>query len=230
MAAYSTTRALYAAYNGPLYQVKRASDGTTTNIGLLSAGGDANAAAQDSFCAGTTCTITKIYDQSPNHSDLPIPGRPAGPARADIGANAMALPVMAAATRRTGSGAPGTGYRDDNINVPTGSQPEGVYMVAIGTHVNNECCFDFGNGETITPRHRQRPHERDRLGQRLLVRRVHRARAVGGGRPGKRHVQRQYRPNNASNHGNNNPFVTAWEKNNGTSNFTLKDGNAHAAA
>ncbi len=24
----------------------------------------ANAAAQNSFCAGTTCTITQIYDQS----------------------------------------------------------------------------------------------------------------------------------------------------------------------
>ena len=63
VAAHSTTRALYAAYNGPLYQVKRASDGTTTNIGTLAAGGYANAAAQDSFCAGTACTITKIYDQ-----------------------------------------------------------------------------------------------------------------------------------------------------------------------
>jgi non-reducing end alpha-L-arabinofuranosidase len=27
VAAHSTTRALYASYNGPLYQVKRASDG-----------------------------------------------------------------------------------------------------------------------------------------------------------------------------------------------------------
>jgi hypothetical protein len=33
-------------------------------------------------------------------------------------------------------------------------------------------------------------------------------------------------PNNANNPGVNFPFVSAWEKNNGTSNFTLKDGNA----
>jgi non-reducing end alpha-L-arabinofuranosidase len=72
VAAYSTTRALYASYNGPLYQIQRSSDGTSMNIGLLSAGGDVNAAPQVSFCSGTTCTITKIYDQSPNHSDLPI--------------------------------------------------------------------------------------------------------------------------------------------------------------
>ena len=70
--AHSTTRALYAAYPGPLYQVQRASDRAYADIGLLSAGGYANAAAQDSFCAGTSCTITKIYDQTTNHNDLPI--------------------------------------------------------------------------------------------------------------------------------------------------------------
>src|SRR5512138_2144398 len=57
VAAHSTTRALYGAYNGPLYQVRRASDNTTRDIGVLAAGGVANAAAQDSFCSGTTCLI-----------------------------------------------------------------------------------------------------------------------------------------------------------------------------
>src|SRR3954468_4937025 len=55
VAAHSTTRALFNAYNGPLYQVTRSSDNATRDIGLLSAGGFANAATQDSFCAGTTC-------------------------------------------------------------------------------------------------------------------------------------------------------------------------------
>ncbi|WP_211370952.1 arabinofuranosidase catalytic domain-containing protein, partial [Nonomuraea turkmeniaca] len=49
VAAHSTTRALYGAYNGPLYQVRRSSDNTTRDIGVLSAGGVANAATQDSF-------------------------------------------------------------------------------------------------------------------------------------------------------------------------------------
>ena len=31
-AAHSTTRALYAAYDGPLYQVRRSSDNSTTSI------------------------------------------------------------------------------------------------------------------------------------------------------------------------------------------------------
>ena len=63
VAAYSTVRALYGAYNGNLYQVRR-SDGQTQNIGVLAAGGYANAAAQDTFCSGKTCTISIIYDQS----------------------------------------------------------------------------------------------------------------------------------------------------------------------
>src|ERR1700730_5920576 len=49
VAAHSTTRALFGAYSGNLYQVKRASDGATTNIGTLTAGGYANAATQDAF-------------------------------------------------------------------------------------------------------------------------------------------------------------------------------------
>ncbi len=62
VAAHSTTRALYAAYSGNLYQVRRSSDNTTLNIGTVSAGGVANSAAQDSSCSGTTCVITEIYD------------------------------------------------------------------------------------------------------------------------------------------------------------------------
>ena len=58
VAAYSTVRALYHGYHGPLYQVTRASDGTKIDILTLPPGGYANAAAQTSFCAGTTCTIT----------------------------------------------------------------------------------------------------------------------------------------------------------------------------
>jgi hypothetical protein len=81
VAAHSTTRALFQAYNGPLYQVRRASDNATANIGLLAAGGFANAAAQDFFCANTTCVISIIFDQTSRHNDLTIAGAgTAGPA------------------------------------------------------------------------------------------------------------------------------------------------------
>lgn len=76
VAAHSTTRALYNAFTGALYQVSRGSDGATTDIKPLSAGGVANAAAQDTFCSGTTCLITIIYDQSGkgNHLTQAPPG------------------------------------------------------------------------------------------------------------------------------------------------------------
>src|ERR1700758_3313627 len=82
VAAHSTTRALYGSYSGSLYQVRRSSDHATTNIGVVAAGGVANAAAQDSFCAGTSCVITIIYDQSGRNNNLtqaPAGGAAPGP-------------------------------------------------------------------------------------------------------------------------------------------------------
>ena len=71
VAAHSTVRSLYAKYTGALYEVKRTSDNATRNIGLLS-DGYADAVTQDTFCANTTCVITRIYDQSPHHNDLAV--------------------------------------------------------------------------------------------------------------------------------------------------------------
>src|ERR1700685_1671696 len=71
-AAYSTTRALFKSYDGPLYQVQRASDSATLNVGLESTGGVVNVAPENSFCAGTTCTITELYDQTANGNNMPI--------------------------------------------------------------------------------------------------------------------------------------------------------------
>ncbi|MDP9829249.1 alpha-L-arabinofuranosidase B [Kineosporia succinea] len=154
VAAHSTTRALYGAFNSALYQVKRASDGATTDIRPLAAGGVANAAAQDSFCASTTCLITKIYDQSGrgNHLTQAPPGGFSGP---DVNgydnlAGADAAPVTVGGSRAYGVFvSPGTGYRNNSTNgIATGDQPEGMYAVIDGTHYNAGCCFDYGNAET----------------------------------------------------------------------------------
>jgi non-reducing end alpha-L-arabinofuranosidase len=154
VAAISTTRALYGAYTGPLYEVTRQSDKAHADIGLLP-DGYANAAAQDAFCANTTCTITKIYDQSANHNDL-TPAPPGGAARGpgpdgyDVPAVADALPAMVGGHKVYGIAiSPGMGYRN---NSPKGTavrgEPEGVYMVTSALHLNEKCCFDFGNAET----------------------------------------------------------------------------------
>ena len=150
VAAHSTTRALYAAYSGNLYQVRRSSDNTTLNIGTVSAGGVANAAAQDSFCASTTCVITEIYDQSGNGNNLtdaPGGGAAGGP---DALANATSAPTTVDGSKVYGVYiAAGDGYRDDSTrNIATGDAAEGEYAVLDGTHYNAGCCFDYGNAET----------------------------------------------------------------------------------
>jgi hypothetical protein len=162
-AAYSMDRALYSSYDGPLYQVKRVSDGATLNVGLLAEGGDVDAAEQDSFCADTACTITEIYDQSSKGNNLTIEGA-GGNGAADSGAVATALPITIGGHEAYGLDiTPGTGYRDDstkgipgdddgvtdgNGNKDVSAGPSGTYMVASGTNVNSGCCFDFGNAET----------------------------------------------------------------------------------
>ncbi|KAA8565661.1 hypothetical protein MFRU_006g02440 [Monilinia fructicola] len=154
IAAHSTTRALYSAFSGSLYQVKRGSDGTTTNIAPLSAGGVANAAAQDTFCANTTCLITIIYDQSGrgNHLTQAPPGGFNGP---DVNgydnlASAIGAPVTLNGQKAYGVFiSPGTGYRNNAVSgIATGDEPEGMYAVIDGTHYNGGCCFDYGNAET----------------------------------------------------------------------------------
>jgi hypothetical protein len=72
VAAHRTVRALYAEYDGPLYQIKRKSDNQTKDIPLRSKGGYVNAAVADSFLKGTTGTISIIYDQSDKKNDMPV--------------------------------------------------------------------------------------------------------------------------------------------------------------
>ena len=154
VAAFSTTRALYRAYTGPLYQVTRQSDKAQTDIGLLREG-YANAEAQDKFCANTSCTITKLYDQSPNHNAL-TPAPPGGAAHGP-GPNGYDLPAVADALPATVGGlkvygiaiSAGMGYRNDTPKgTAVNGQPEGVYMVTSALNLNDKCCFDFGNAET----------------------------------------------------------------------------------
>ena len=154
VAAISTTRALYSAYKGPLYQVTRGSDKATREIGLLP-DGYADAATVDAFCGSSgACTITRLYDQSPNHNDL-TPAPPGGAARGpgangyDVAAPARALPATLNGHKVYGVAiAPGMGYRNDTTrSIPAHGEPEGVYMVTSALNLNEKCCFDFGNAE-----------------------------------------------------------------------------------
>lgn len=161
VAAHSTTRALYASYNGPLYRVLRQSDGKTLDIGVVQpvaspvpdAGGYADADAQDKFCANTHCWITTIYDQSPKHNDLTQAPRGGFSGPALGGFNNLPLADMAPITIMGHKAygvfiEPGMGLRqNDAKGTAVDDQAEGQYWVINGRHYNSGCCFDYGNAE-----------------------------------------------------------------------------------
>jgi hypothetical protein len=159
VAAHSSTRALYASYNGPLYQIMRQSDGKTRDIGVVQPGerdqgGYADAAAQDAFCANTLCWITIVYDQSgkSNHLVQAPPGTFRGPAKG--GFNTLPIADMAPITIMGHKAygvyiMPGMGLRNNNATgLAINDEPQSIYMVCDGTHFDSGCCFNYGNTST----------------------------------------------------------------------------------
>lgn len=149
--AHSTTRALYGSYDGPLYQFMRQSDDKTMYPGVVPSGkgdpgGNADATAQDAFCAGTVCRITTIYDQSGNGNHLyqAPPGLFRGPAKG--GYNTLPMADMAPITIMGHKAygvyiMPGTGLRNNNAaGLPVNDEPQGIYMVFDGTHFDSGHC------------------------------------------------------------------------------------------
>jgi len=241
-AAYSTTRALFGAYNGPLYQVQRASDSTFLNIGLESVGGVVNVAPENSFCAGTTCTITELYDQTANANNMPIsPGTSCsgcshgnagpGPNGADIGAPAQALPVYVGGQPAYGIYFDkfGTGYRDNSAkNLPTGSNPDGLYMVTSSNITSNQCCFDFGQGETDDSDDGNATMNAIYYGTDCWT-----GNCTGPGPWVGADIENgMYFSNTGANPqaypSETGTFLSAWEENNGSTNMTLQYGNAQS--
>jgi len=163
VAAHSTTRALFASYSGRLYQVKRQSDGKTIDIGIVQpvaspvpdAGGYADAAAQDAFCANAVCVINLIYDQSGKGNHLyqapPGPQFP-GPAKGAFDTQPIAdmAPISIGGHKAYGVYImPGMGFRNNNASgIAIDDEPEGIYYVIDGTHYDSGCCFDYGNSST----------------------------------------------------------------------------------
>ncbi len=163
VAAHSTTRALYVAYNGPLYQVMRQSDGKTLDIAVVppaaycrSRKGQRLCTSRrsgDTFCANTYCWITTVYDQSPKHNDLTQAPRGGFSGPALGGFNNLPLADMAPITIMGHKVygvfiEPGMGLRiNDAKGTAVDDQAEGQYWVINGRHFNSGCCFDYGNAE-----------------------------------------------------------------------------------
>jgi hypothetical protein len=230
VAAHSTIRALYSSYDGSLYQVRRASDAATADIGVLSPGGYADSAHQDAFCAATTCVITVVYDQSGHGNDLKYQG-PGGAGGSDTPAGATGEIVTAGGAKAYSLYInPGNSYWTDGSThgMPTGSQPEASYMVTSGTHVNGGCCFDYGNSET--DRRADGAGAMDAIyfgtscwfggctGNGPWVQADLEYGLYSGGSQSWNTGQRTF----------GSPFVTAMLKNDGTANFAIKGGNAQS--
>jgi hypothetical protein len=142
VAAHSTTRALYAKYDGPLYNVTRTSDQKSANIGLLAVGGFADISAHEKFCSKLNCVISNVFDQSPQGNHL-------GQRHKLVNASQHKITVGPDNTPVYGMWFdPGFGYHvDKTTGVATGNDPESIYAVLSGTHFNGGCCFDYGNSE-----------------------------------------------------------------------------------
>jgi len=234
VAAHSTIRALFSAYAGSLYQVKRSSDSTTKDIPVLSPGGFADSAQQDSFCSGTQCTITKLYDQSGhgNFLEAETPDSTVGGHSGETAASATAesLKVGGHTVYSLYTKTSQAYWRDGSASgMPLGSAPQGIYIVTSGTHFNGGCCYDYGNGETS--RNYVAGPSMDALyfgssttwatgngaGPWVMADMEDGMVAQGGG--GKN--------NNLMSQ--TSTYVTAMEKNNGTTEFALKAADATAA-
>jgi dienelactone hydrolase len=234
VAAYGTVRALSASYGGPLYQVQRDSDHQLLDIKPAEAGGYADAAPQEPFCAGTKCVITKLYDQTTNHNDLPISWggywKGPGPNGSDVGADAMALPVSVAGHKAYGvMVTSGVGYRVDKTKgVAVGAEPEGMYMVTSSDKTSPWCCFDFGNAQTTHTADGPAIMDAIYWGTACWFKDC-----VGEGPWVQADLEFGMFHNadgsnkDPKNPGVTYPFVSAWLKNDGVTNFTLKYGNAN---
>jgi len=198
---------------------------------LLKDAQQANSTEQDLFCRGTTCIVTTIFDQSGHGNDLTVgtPGgaNPRGNTAADANAESITLRGKKVYSLYIKAG---EGYFRDGSRsgIATGSEPEGIYMVTSGTHVNSGCCFDYGNGEA----------NRHANGNAHMNAIYFGTSCWNGGCEGKgpwvqadledglfpggsRHWNQQQRAFTER-------FVTAMEKNDGTHTFALKGGNAQS--
>jgi hypothetical protein len=177
VSAHSTVRVLVRGYSGPLYQVRRMD---TTTLDIVAVDGYANASAQDSFCAGTACVISLIYDQGPFGNHL-APAPPGG-AKATPGNPAAADRLRITANGHSVYGIlfrPGEGYRAFCYACPypppgmpagtaLGDEPQTMYMVSSQENLVNGCCFDYGNAEWTANNDREGTMEAVYLGKGVI--------------------------------------------------------------
>ncbi len=232
-AAHSTVRALFGSYDGPLYQVKRG-DGTTQDIPVLSPGGFADSSVQDEFCAGSSCDMWILYDQTGNGNFLE-----AQTPDSSVGGNNGMRPADAEAEQVSVGGhmvyslftRPSQAYWHDGSasGMPLENSEQGIYMVTSGTHFNEGCCYNYGNGQLDRKYNGGPQMDAVYFGNNKIW-------GTGAGNGPWVMADMEDGMLAWGNGGQNPnseslpfPFVTAMEKNNGTSTFALKGADATQA-
>ena len=193
-------------------------------------GGIVDTAPEDTFCAGSTCVLTVVYDQSGKGNDLWYQGS------TQVPASTSSSPAKATTDSVTVGGhkvysvyiSPGNCYWHDGSKsgMATGSQPEGMYMVTSSRHANGGCCFDYGNSET--DRSADGSGAMDSLNFSTTT-----AWGSGAGSGPWVMADLEYglfaegdNKKNANDPTQTAPFVTAVLKNNGTTEYALRGGDA----
>jgi len=151
VAAYSMVRALSKSYKGPLFQVRAGSSstnntmsgGTTKDI-MPGADGFVDSSSVDAACGSGYCTVSVLYDHSGNGND--IKRAPKGSTAGGATGGEDDYESIATKGQVTAGGHKvyslymnaHDGYRVQTgvkgKNMPTGSQPQGIYELADGTY------------------------------------------------------------------------------------------------
>jgi hypothetical protein len=141
---------------------------TVAEVGTLvdipqTADGFVDASVLEENCSTTPndalplCTVSLLYDQSGHGTDLPVAkgGLPNGGTFAEYDNFET---VMDGTARLTAGGRTvyslytdvRNGYRIEETaeGMPLDQEPQGIYMLADGTHAGDLCCFDFSNAPT----------------------------------------------------------------------------------
>ncbi len=199
VAAHSTTRALYGAYNGralpgPALVGQHHPGHRRAERGRVRQRRRAGLVLRRHHLPHHRSSTTSPAGEQPPH-----PGAPRRRSPARLRADSTTSPTRprrrsrSAAARRTASSslpAPATATTTPTASPPATS-PRGCTPIFDGTHYNGGCCFDYGNAETQQPGQRQRHHGGHLLRQHQGLGLRHRQRPVDHGRPGERPVLRR---------------------------------------
>jgi hypothetical protein len=164
VAAHSMTRTLFSAYIGPLFKALRVSDKQEKDIGTVTSTGLVDLSSLSTFCSGTSCKVTTLYDQSGNGNDM-WRGDTAANSPMDNGEAAKLCDLMDIEYWQMSDGtkvplALEHGWesgqtwkavsqclrnRDKTKNMPTGAQAQTEFAIFHAKYLNDNCCFNYGN-------------------------------------------------------------------------------------